>query len=957
VLLLVLFEAEKKKTKNRLKSDRLDAQLDALNDASQSSSPSTDAHNILSVYSSLSKLAEFQRLPLITQLRPSTLSNLVKLAHQVEPTTVLSGLVRDLERLEHVDDLRFKEIEVNGLCALLPLLPGDPRAVGWLERLQYLEGDETGVVGYAREFAPTILEAVLASPTGPGQGQAVLPPPDKLEWLWSAVEVDALDNGLLVQHSRAARLAFRLVAKLITDPRQTSPELVFHLLDLLASSGIFDGLADYPTVLKATPLDVGDVLRLLITAVTRRNMYSESIDFLQALGPYVSSPVSTADTALFRSTLLSVLASERRSFLYKVAHFLKGQADTDRPWQETVSNSDIIGRFFDVALTLGEEEAAGIVYEALSAGRSRASHIVAMFEYYAKRAFPLYVEDATTREQEERARRMFERLCDTMGLNEDSQGGDRFMSFPTHLATRVLAELCVFERGQEKRARRVYEYLRKRKTTSTKSTDSAPFRLPAKAMLDLVTAYCSSDPEFAWSVISHFIESRARPSDYVYDRRRLGKPTYLATGFDNFDLTHVDCSSLVQAFFKLGDQYSALNIYRYMLKRKFVPDVVDMNLALLGMFEREPRRALDTLDALIEAGFKPSAATLSNLIAAARQDARGGRTPPLTSSSSSPSSPSPSPSAIGENSKEEASASTRQQFAAEVEDRLLAIAHKCKVRFDEDMRDMLVRTDWRSPMYYRLAKVKGMVGWWDMQKTDKVTDTADADDADEGVSSSSSGRKRRIEGVGVVGVEGEGRPPVRRSLVKQLLSESTSRADTNTVRRWIKLAAAYKIPLDEDVVRDVVKMCEAAWGRMHTSTQPRRFKVDLIKTVGHVLHRLPPPRELETYKALVGCCRTMGRVHMAALAHDAMVQAGVRPDEELASTVRDWLSSTEAKSFPPPLPKLDERAAVFSGVEEPAMSWEERLSGFLEVPHSPPPSTSSSESSGDSDAERQQEDI
>jgi pentatricopeptide repeat protein len=467
--------------------------------------------------------------------------------------------------------------------------------------------------------------------------------------------------------------AFRLVARLVTHHQPLHFYSACRLMRSLASTGTFDSLStlpDFETLPETETSSIRIILRVLVKAATAHHLHSEAVHFLHALGVYSSPSSSARDISLFRITLFSALASERRYSLHVVADFLRSQADQGKPWRHAMGNTGVVERFFSVALAMGDMDAAGRVYGSLYSGRITARQVVNIFEHYARRAFPERVGlETTTREEVEQARGLFERLCGVMGLDEGQE--NKLKSFPMYHAIQILGVLCVRARGQQERARRLYVYLRRRGRMEAQGAGSS-FQIEAKTMILLVKAFVKTDADFAQQVIADFVTARVRPSAALM----------VTKGFDRFDLSQYDCTTLVRAFFALDDYDTAFALYRYMLKHKIVFDLLDVNVALLGLFRREPRKAISVLHGLVGAGFRPSASTLSALISSAREQGAQ-RGPPLQAA--------------------------RRRLAAEIENELFELARSLRLPLNQFTLDMLIRADRRSPMHARVSRLQGML--------------------------------------------------------------------------------------------------------------------------------------------------------------------------------------------------------------------------------------------------------
>ncbi|KAL4080739.1 hypothetical protein J3A83DRAFT_61120 [Scleroderma citrinum] len=78
--------------------------------------------------------------------------------------------------------------------------------------------------------------------------------------------------------------------------------------------------------------------------------------------------------------------------------------------------------------------------------------------------------------------------------------------------------------------------------------------------------------------------------------------------------THSDLNALARAYFLLGRMKQGLLPYRSLLRRKEIPDLYDINVALSAVSRHSPRMAADMVDRMIRCGLHPDAVTFGTVM-------------------------------------------------------------------------------------------------------------------------------------------------------------------------------------------------------------------------------------------------------------------------------------------------------------------------------------------------------
>lgn len=80
------------------------------------------------------------------------------------------------------------------------------------------------------------------------------------------------------------------------------------------------------------------------------------------------------------------------------------------------------------------------------------------------------------------------------------------------------------------------------------------------------------------------------------------------------DADHKLLSSLARAYFILGDLERGYNVFRLLLRRKEIPDLVDINIILGQLAEANPRSAAAMIERMVHRGVQPDALTFGSVI-------------------------------------------------------------------------------------------------------------------------------------------------------------------------------------------------------------------------------------------------------------------------------------------------------------------------------------------------------
>lgn len=78
--------------------------------------------------------------------------------------------------------------------------------------------------------------------------------------------------------------------------------------------------------------------------------------------------------------------------------------------------------------------------------------------------------------------------------------------------------------------------------------------------------------------------------------------------------THQDLNALARAYFLVGRIQQGLLPYRALLRRREIPDVYDINVALSAVARHSPRMAAAMVERMIQAGLRPDAVTFGTVL-------------------------------------------------------------------------------------------------------------------------------------------------------------------------------------------------------------------------------------------------------------------------------------------------------------------------------------------------------
>ncbi|KAE9394900.1 hypothetical protein BT96DRAFT_886201 [Gymnopus androsaceus JB14] len=77
---------------------------------------------------------------------------------------------------------------------------------------------------------------------------------------------------------------------------------------------------------------------------------------------------------------------------------------------------------------------------------------------------------------------------------------------------------------------------------------------------------------------------------------------------------HFDLSSLARAYFVTGDFAEGFRVFKFLIRRREVPDIIDINIGLSALAEHRPHSAAKLIEVMIGRGIQPDSVTFGTVI-------------------------------------------------------------------------------------------------------------------------------------------------------------------------------------------------------------------------------------------------------------------------------------------------------------------------------------------------------